>query len=92
MPSTCLLLPGLCPSACYTNRSSTAGVMTTWSWDLAGAPVQGLFHPARKVRETYWRIYNNLYIGAQDSLVSAYPRLADDGMNTYARHELDLFI
>jgi len=27
--------------------------------------LQGLFHPARKVREVYWKIYNNLYIGAQ---------------------------
>ena len=26
---------------------------------------QGLFHPARRVRECYWRIYNNLYLGAQ---------------------------
>ncbi len=27
--------------------------------------LQGLFHPARKVREVYWKIYNGLYIGAQ---------------------------
>ena len=27
--------------------------------------LQGLFHPARKVRDAYWRIYNDLYIGAQ---------------------------
>ena len=27
--------------------------------------LQGLFHPARKVREVYWKIYNNLYIGSQ---------------------------
>lgn len=26
---------------------------------------QGLFHPARKVREVYWRLYNNVYIGSQ---------------------------
>lgn len=54
--------------------------------------MQGLWHPARKVREVYWRLYNNLYIGSQDALVACYPRLADDGMNTYARHELDVFI
>lgn len=29
--------------------------------------LQGLFHPARKVREVYWKIYNNLYIGSQVS-------------------------
>ena len=27
--------------------------------------LQGLFHPARKVREVYWKIYNTLYIGGQ---------------------------
>lgn len=27
--------------------------------------LQGLFHPARKVREVYWKIYNSLYIGSQ---------------------------
>ncbi|CAL5222736.1 g5143 [Coccomyxa viridis] len=53
--------------------------------------LQGLFHPARKVREVYWRLYNNLYIGAQDALVGCYPRLEDDGINTYNRQELDVF-
>ena len=53
--------------------------------------MQGLFHPARKVREVYWRLYNNLYIGAQDALVGCYPRLEDDGINTYNRQELDVF-
>lgn len=32
-------------------------------WPLP--PRQGLFHPARKVREVYWRLYNNVYIGSQ---------------------------
>jgi splicing factor 3B subunit 1 len=50
----------------------------------------GLFHPARRVREVYWKVYNNMYIGAQDSLVPFYPRIEDDGRNTYRRHELDL--
>lgn len=27
--------------------------------------LQGLFHPARKVRTIYWKVYNNMYIGAQ---------------------------
>jgi splicing factor 3B subunit 1 len=54
--------------------------------------VQGLWHPARKVRQVYWRLYNNLYIGAQDALVACYPGLQDDGINTYRRHELDVFI
>ncbi|EUD65679.1 hypothetical protein C922_03927 [Plasmodium inui San Antonio 1] len=50
--------------------------------------VQGIFHPSRKVREIYWKIYNNVYIGHQDSLVPVYPpfeRLAD---SNFARDEL----
>ena len=39
--------------------------------------LQGLFHPARKVREVYWRIYNALYLGAADAL--HVPRLGVDG-------------
>lgn len=56
--------------------------------------MQGLFHPARKVRQTYWKVYNNLYIGAQDALVAFAPRFPDseDGANTYSRHELDLLL
>jgi hypothetical protein len=55
---------------------------------------QGLFHPARKVRQTYWKVYNNLYIGAQDALVAFTPRFpdSDDGANTYTRHELDILL
>ena len=58
----------------------------------AAAAVQGLWHPARKVREVYWRLYNNLYIGSQDALVACFPRMQDEGMNTFTRHEMDVFI
>lgn len=51
--------------------------------------LQGLFHPARKVRDVYWKVYNTLYIGAQDALVAGYPRIAADEKNTYPRYELD---
>ena len=69
--------------------------------------LQGLWHPARKVRQVYWKLYNNLYIGAQDALVACYPAMSDeeppagaeageDGApavgNTYARHELDMML
>jgi len=40
--------------------------------------LQGLFHPARKVRQVYWKIYNTLYISSQDALVASYPRLNDE--------------
>ncbi|XP_055676623.1 splicing factor 3B subunit 1 isoform X1 [Lutzomyia longipalpis] len=51
--------------------------------------LQGLFHPARKVREVYWKIYNSLYIGGQDALVAGYPRISNDPKNQYARYDLD---
>ncbi|KAI8811744.1 splicing factor 3B subunit 1 [Cladochytrium replicatum] len=54
--------------------------------------LQGLFHPARRVREIYWKIYNSLYIGSQDALVSFYPRVENDERNIYQRYELDLII
>ncbi|CAI0410036.1 unnamed protein product [Linum tenue] len=54
--------------------------------------LQGLFHPARKVREVYWKIYNSLYIGAQDALVAAYPIMDDEENNVYSRPELMMFV
>ncbi|KAJ4455960.1 putative Splicing factor 3B subunit 1 [Paratrimastix pyriformis] len=54
--------------------------------------LQGLFHPARKVRDVYWKIFNMLYIGHQDAMVPAYPRLEDDATNAYTRHELEMFL
>ncbi|KAB1212465.1 Splicing factor 3B subunit 1 [Morella rubra] len=54
--------------------------------------LQGLFHPARKVREVYWKIYNSLYIGSQDALVAAYPVLEDEHNNIYSRPELMMFV
>jgi splicing factor 3B subunit 1 len=32
--------------------------------------MQGLFHPARKVREIYWKIYNGCYIGHQVKMLA----------------------
>ncbi|KAG9102841.1 hypothetical protein FRC06_000987 [Ceratobasidium sp. 370] len=56
--------------------------------------LQGLFHPARKVREVYWRIYNALYLGAADALVPYYPDVGElsDERNVYDRHPLQMFI
>ena len=54
--------------------------------------LQGLFHPARKVRDVYWKVYNNLYIGSQAGLVPAYPRIGDDVLNQYQRTQLELFL
>jgi splicing factor 3B subunit 1 len=54
--------------------------------------LQGLFHPARKVRNVYWKVYNILYIGNQDALTPVYPRLPDDAQNNYQRPELDMWL
>ncbi len=51
-----------------------------------------MFHPARRVRDIYWKIYNNTYLGAQDALVAAYPNFKDDGKNKYRRTELEMLI
>ncbi|SCL98873.1 splicing factor 3B subunit 1, putative [Plasmodium chabaudi chabaudi] len=50
--------------------------------------VQGIFHPSKKVREIYWKIYNNVYIGHQDSLVPIYPPFETMGDSNFARDEL----
>uniref|UniRef100_A0A7S1UHP4 Phosphatase PP2A regulatory subunit A/Splicing factor 3B subunit 1-like HEAT repeat domain-containing protein n=1 Tax=Phaeomonas parva TaxID=124430 RepID=A0A7S1UHP4_9STRA len=54
--------------------------------------LQGLFHPARRVRDVYWKIYNTIYIYGQDAIVASYPVLEDDAMNQYSRTHLELFI
>lgn len=54
--------------------------------------IQGLYHPARKVREVYWRVFNMLYLYHADALVAAYPQVEDEGENTYTRTSLELFI
>ncbi|KTB00493.1 U2 snRNP component HSH155 [Nakaseomyces glabratus] len=33
----------------------------------------GLFHPAKKVRDAYWKLFNRIYAQQADSIVPAYP-------------------
>lgn len=54
--------------------------------------LQGLFHPAHKVRDIYRRTYNMLYIGSPEDLVPYYPRIEDDEAHIYVRHELDVMV
>jgi splicing factor 3B subunit 1 len=61
--------------------------------------LQGLFHPARRVRDAYWKIYNMMYIGSADALNAVYPQLPEDlpqknqkKKNSYRSTELELFI
>ncbi|KAL1876381.1 hypothetical protein VTK73DRAFT_9396 [Phialemonium thermophilum] len=41
----------------------------------------GLFHPARKVRTPYWRLYNDAYVHAADAMVPYYPNLDEDSID-----------
>ncbi|KAI9753640.1 MAG: plasma membrane calcium [Chaenotheca gracillima] len=49
----------------------------------------GLFHPARKVRQPYWRLYNDAYVQGADGMVPYYPNLDEENM---ARHELAIVL
>ncbi|CAI4048912.1 U2 snRNP complex subunit HSH155 SKDI_13G4190 [Saccharomyces kudriavzevii IFO 1802] len=50
----------------------------------------GLFHPAKNVRKAFWRVYNNLYVMYQDSMVPFYPVTPDN--NERYVEELDLIL
>mmetsp|Transcript_19132 Transcript_19132/g.29140 ORF Transcript_19132/g.29140 Transcript_19132/m.29140 type:complete len:250 (+) Transcript_19132:165-914(+) len=54
--------------------------------------LQGLYHPARRVREVFWMVYNTLYMYNSDAMVMGFPQIEDEGENTYARTTLELFI
>ncbi|KAK3311135.1 armadillo-type protein [Chaetomium strumarium] len=41
----------------------------------------GLFHPARKVRTPYWRLYNDCYVWGADAMVPYYPNLVEEGID-----------
>jgi splicing factor 3B subunit 1 len=53
------------------------GIVMNYVW-------AGLFHPARKVRQPFWRLYNDAYVHSADSMVPYYPNLGND----LPRHEL----
>ena len=54
--------------------------------------LQGLFHPARKVREVFWKMFNNMYIGSADALVAGYPLFDIPTQQQFRRTELELFL
>ncbi|EXJ88851.1 hypothetical protein A1O3_01915 [Capronia epimyces CBS 606.96] len=58
------------------------GVVMNYVW-------AGLFHPARKVRIPYWRLYNDAYVQSADSIVPYYPNMKDLGL---PRDELYIMI
>lgn len=61
---------------------------------LLNHTLQGLFHPARKVRQVYVRIYNSVYLRSQDAMVAYYPDFSEfsDERNDFQRHELYTFL
>ncbi|EGW35457.1 uncharacterized protein SPAPADRAFT_53713 [Spathaspora passalidarum NRRL Y-27907] len=63
------------------------GVFTNYIW-------AGLFHPARKVRTPYWKVFNSAYIQNSDALVPYYPRFEqlESSPVDYKVEELDLFL
>jgi splicing factor 3B subunit 1 len=58
------------------------GIVLNYVW-------AGLFHPARKVRVPYWRLYNDAYVAGADAMVPYYPNLKDEGV---ARPELEILL
>lgn len=50
--------------------------------------LQGLFHPARRVREVFWKQFNTTYVACQASMIPFYPVVEDTPRNTFTRHEL----
>lgn len=58
------------------------GIVMNYVW-------AGLFHPARKVRTPYWRLYNDAYVQAADAMIPYYPHLPEEGL---ARDELAIML
>ena len=58
------------------------GVVLNYVW-------AGLFHPARKVRTPYWRLFNDAYVQGADAMVPYYPNLDED---TIDRPELAIVL
>jgi splicing factor 3B subunit 1 len=47
------------------------GIFLNYVWN-------GLFHPAKKVRKPFWRLYNSAYVQQVDALVPYYPKVEDE--------------
>jgi splicing factor 3B subunit 1 len=45
--------------------------------------VQGLYHPARKVRDVFWKIYNSIVIFNPDAAIPFQPILLNDVRNSF---------
>ena len=54
--------------------------------------MQGLFHPARRIREVYFKIYNGMYISGQDDMVPYYPVVDNEEKHLYHVHVMDYIL
>lgn len=53
----------------------------------------GLFHPARRVRSPFWKLYNHAYVNSCDSMVPFYPRVDSlPDCDAYTIDELDIWL
>lgn len=54
--------------------------------------LHGLFQPARKVRNVYTKLYNDMYVQQAASMVPYYPNIEDDERNSWYRHSAMVWI
>eukprot|EP00963_Diacronema_lutheri_P009986 scaffold944_cov333-Pavlova_lutheri.AAC.2 len=54
--------------------------------------MQGLFHPSRDVRQSYWRLFNDLFIAWQDALGAFYPGPVRRCTAHGSHFDLDVFV
>lgn len=54
--------------------------------------MNGLFHPARKVRNVYTKLYNDMYVQQAASMIPYYPNVEDDERNSWYRHSAMVWI
>jgi splicing factor 3B subunit 1 len=52
----------------------------------------GLFHPARKVRNIYTKLYNDMYVQQAAAMTPYYPQIEADKRNDWYRHTAQVWI
>jgi splicing factor 3B subunit 1 len=91
-----LLLPNIFESSAHVITAVIEAIdavrMSSGSGVVLLYLIQGLFHPARKVRDIYWKMYNNLIIGGQESAVPVYPEISDQEGFSLSRNVLNIIL
>ncbi|KAG4302623.1 hypothetical protein PCK1_001207 [Pneumocystis canis] len=86
------VVPLLCDALTDRDQVHRQTAATTVSHLSLGVVGLGLFHPSRKVRDVYWRLYNNMYVQQADSMVPYYPNIEDDECSQFFRHEIQIWL